>query len=37
MELKDSPLFDQPTISNKSFAFSGNNEVLRFTAKLNLV
>lgn len=36
MELKASPLFDQPTISNKSFAFSGNNEVLRFTAKLNL-
>lgn len=36
MELKDSPLFDQPTISNKSFAFYGNNEVLRFTAKLNL-
>jgi type IV pilus assembly protein PilM len=37
MELKDSPLFDQPTISNKSFAFSGNDEVLHFTAKLNLV
>jgi hypothetical protein len=37
MQLKDSQLFDQPTISNKSFAFSGNNEVLRFTAKLNLV
>jgi type IV pilus assembly protein PilM len=37
MELKSSPLFDQPTISNKSFAFSGNNEVLHFTAKLNLV
>jgi type IV pilus assembly protein PilM len=37
LELKDSPLFDQPTISNKSFAFSGNKEVLRFTAKLNLV
>ena len=37
MQLKDSPLFDQPAVSNKSFAFSGNNEVLRFTAKLNLV
>jgi len=37
MELKASPLFDQPTISNKSFAFFGNDEVLRFTAKLNLV
>jgi len=37
MKLKESPLFDQPLISNKSFAFSGNNEVLRFTAKLNLV
>jgi type IV pilus assembly protein PilM len=37
MQLKDSPLFDQPIISNKSFAFSGNDEVLRFTAKLNLV
>jgi hypothetical protein len=36
MELKDSPLFDQPTINKKSFEFSGNNEVLRFTAKLNL-
>ena len=36
MELKNSPLFDQPTINKKSFEFSGNNEVLRFTAKLNL-
>jgi type IV pilus assembly protein PilM len=37
MELKNSPLFEQPTISEKSFEFSGNDEVLRFTAKLNLV
>jgi hypothetical protein len=37
MELKNSPLFEQPTINKKSFEFSGNNEVLRFTAKLNLV
>jgi hypothetical protein len=37
MELKNSPLFDQPTINKKSFEFSGDNEVLRFTAKLNLV
>jgi type IV pilus assembly protein PilM len=36
MELKESKLFDQPAISNKSFGFSGNDEVLRFTAKLNL-
>ena len=37
MELKNSPLFEQPTINKKSFEFSGNNEVLRFTAKLNLI
>jgi type IV pilus assembly protein PilM len=37
MALKDSPLFDQPAISNKSFAYFGNSEVLHFTAKLNLV
>jgi type IV pilus assembly protein PilM len=37
MELKNSPLFDQPTINKKSFEFSGNDEVLLFTAKLNLV
>jgi multisubunit Na+/H+ antiporter MnhC subunit len=36
MELKNSPLFEQPTINKKSFEFFGNNEVLRFTAKLNL-
>jgi Tfp pilus assembly PilM family ATPase len=37
MELKNSPLFDQPDISTKSFEYSGNNEVLRFKARLNLV
>ena len=37
LELKSSPLFDQPNISSKSFEFSGNNEVLRFKAQLNLI
>ena len=37
MELKNSPLFDQPTVNKKSFEFSGNDEVLLFTAKLNLI
>jgi type IV pilus assembly protein PilM len=37
LELKNSPLFEQPTINKKSFEFSGKNEVLRFTAQLNLV
>jgi hypothetical protein len=37
MELKNSPLFEQPDISTKSFEYSGNNEVLRFKAKLNLI
>jgi type IV pilus assembly protein PilM len=37
LELKNSPLFDQPNISSKSFEFSGNNEVLRFKAQLSLV
>ncbi|MGD2099187.1 MAG: pilus assembly protein PilM [Desulfobacterales bacterium] len=37
MELKNSPLFDQPDISTKSFEYSGNNQVLRFKAKLKLV
>jgi len=37
LELKNSPLFDQPNIINKSFEFSGNNEVLRFKAQLNLI
>ncbi len=37
LELKNSPLFDQPNISSKSFEFSGNNEVLRFKAQLSLI
>ena len=37
MELKNSPLFDQPTISKKSFEYQGNDEVLLFKARLNLV
>jgi hypothetical protein len=37
MELKNSQLFDQPDISTKSFEYSGNNQVLRFKAQLNLV
>jgi hypothetical protein len=37
LELKNSQLFDQPNISSKSFEFSGNNEVLRFKAQLNLI
>ena len=36
MELKNSPLFDQPNISTKSFEYSGNNPVLRFKARLKL-
>ena len=37
MELKNSPMFDQPTISKKSIELYENNEVLRFTARLNLI
>jgi type IV pilus assembly protein PilM len=37
LELKNSPLFDQPNINSKSFEYSGNNEVLRFKAQLNLI
>jgi type IV pilus assembly protein PilM len=37
MELKNSPLFDQPRISTKSFEFFGNEEVLRFKAQLDIV
>ena len=36
MELKNSPMFDQPTISKKSIEFFEDNEVLRFTARLKL-
>jgi len=37
MELKNSPLFDQPVINRNSFEFYENREVLRFTAVLNLI
>lgn len=37
MELRDSPLFDQPTISKKSFERFENKEGLRFTARLKLI
>jgi len=37
MELKNSPLFDKPTISKKSFERYQGVEVLKFTARLNLV
>ena len=37
MELRNSPLFDQPTISNKTFERFGNKEGLRFTARLKLI
>ena len=36
MELKNSPLFDQPSIDRKSFEFYENREVLHFTAQLTL-
>ena len=37
MELKNSPMFDQPTISKKSFERYQDNDVLRFTARLKLL
>jgi type IV pilus assembly protein PilM len=37
MELKNSPMFDQPTISKKSIDRYEDSEVLRFTARLNLI
>jgi hypothetical protein len=37
MELKNSPIFDQPTIKKKSFEFYEEKEVLRFTALLTLI
>jgi type IV pilus assembly protein PilM len=37
MELKNSPLFDKPTISKKSFERYQGVEVLKFTARLKLV
>ena len=36
MELKNSPLFDQPSIDRKSFEFLETREVLHFTARFNL-
>jgi len=37
MELKNSPFFDKPTISKKSFEHYEGVEVLKFTARLKLV
>ena len=37
MELKNSPLFDKPTVSKKSFENYEGAEVLNFTARLELV
>ena len=37
MELRNSPLFDQPTISKKLFERFENKDGLRFTARLNLI
>ena len=37
MELRNSPLFDQPTISKKSFERFENKDGLRFTAQLTLL
>jgi hypothetical protein len=37
MELRNSPLFDQPTISKKTFERFENKEGLRFTARLKLL
>ena len=37
MELKNSPLFDKPTINKKSFEQYQGVEVLKFTARLKLV
>ena len=36
MELKNSPLFDRPSIDRKFFEFYENREVLHFTAQLTL-
>ena len=37
MELKNSPMFDQPTISKKSFERYKDKDVLRFIARLKLL
>jgi hypothetical protein len=36
LELKNSPIFDQPTVNKKTFELFEDEEVLRFTARLNL-
>ncbi len=37
MKLKNSPIFDHPIISEKSFELFDNKEALRFTARLKLI
>jgi hypothetical protein len=37
MELRNSPMFDQPRISKKSFELYKEKDVLRFTARLKLL
>jgi hypothetical protein len=37
LELKNSPLFDKPTINKKSFEQNEGVEVLKFTARLKLI
>ena len=37
MELRNSPMFDQPKVSKKSFERYEENDVLRFTARLQLL
>ncbi len=37
MELKNSPMFDEPKLSKKAFERYKNNDVLRFTARLKLL
>ncbi len=37
IRLKNSPMFGQPVIQNKSFEFIKNEEVIRFTAQVELV
>jgi type IV pilus assembly protein PilM len=37
MELTNSPLFEQPTVDQKSIELFRNKEVLRFTAQLNIL
>ncbi len=37
MELKNSPMFDEPKLSKKAFERYKNNDVLRFTARLRLL